>query len=147
MTLDNVYVKSVDENEMKMHQKIQKILPDLSPKIYDIRVLQINGIEKFEITMEKLPGDTIANYFGEENGKLPEYLWEQIRNIIKTLLDNGIEYIDVTSYNFIYDDISDIVRIIDFGSNGVFNKTERTIENWYLEELLNGLSEWNPDML
>ena len=140
------YIKTILANEISMHQKIQKIIPDLSPKIYDIRVLQQNGSEIYEITMEKLPGKTIADYFGEKCDLLPEYLWEQIRNILKTLIDNGIEYIDVSPYNFIYDDVQDIVRIIDFGANGVYEKTERTIENWYLEELLNGLSEWNPDM-
>jgi serine/threonine protein kinase len=143
MNDSEIYIKTVLENESIMHQKIQKIIPNLSPKIYDIRVLQ-NDI--FEITMEKLPGTTIAEYFGEKSEKTPEYIWEQIRNIVKTLLDNDIEYFDISPYNFIYDDVQDIVRIIDFGGNGVMIKSERTIENWYIEELLNGLSEWNPDM-
>jgi serine/threonine protein kinase len=142
MDSNEIFIKAVSEDEIIMHQKVQIFLPDLSPKIYDIRVLEN---KKYEITMEKLRGKTIAEYFGDKNENTPEHIWEQIRSIISTLLDKGIEYVDITPYNFIYDYILDIVKIIDFGSNGVYFKTERTIENWYIEELLNGLSEWNPD--
>ena len=61
---------------------------------------------------------------------------------MQTLYDNeGIEYIDITGYNFIEKDKK--IYIIDFG-DAQYSKKWKKI-NWFLEEFLNGHHGWNPD--
>jgi hypothetical protein len=55
--------------------------------------------------------------------------------------NEGIEYIDITGYNFIEKDNK--IYIIDFGDAEYSKKWKKT--NWFLEEFLNGHHGWNPD--
>lgn len=110
------------------------------PKIIDY----IHYDKYSEIIMEDIGNGCIANEISENPDDIPEYIWKQIRKIITTLFyQEGIEYIDVTPYNFI--EKNNKVYIIDFGDAYWSNK-EGIITNWYLEDfILNEHNYFNPD--
>lgn len=101
------------------------------------RVLSQNGLD-FE--MENINHPCLANVYGENPADLPNWIWKSIIRILKTLYEcEGIEYIDITPYNFIEKDGK--VWIIDFGH--AYYARPR---NWFLKDLLNGEEpSWNPD--
>jgi hypothetical protein len=80
--------------------------------------------------------------YGENPNVLPKKYWHQIRNILETLLyEEGIEYVDITPYNFI--EKEDKIYIIDFGDAYYTNTNDKI--NWFLQEVLDGFEGWNPD--
>jgi tRNA A-37 threonylcarbamoyl transferase component Bud32 len=100
------------------------------------KVLSQNGLE-FE--MEKIDGLCLADMYGEEVDDLPNWIWEEIVRILTVLYTcEGIEYVDITPYNFI--EVNGKVWIIDFG-HAYFTKPK----NWFLRDILKGERSWNPD--
>jgi tRNA A-37 threonylcarbamoyl transferase component Bud32 len=90
--------------------------------------------------MEDLEADCLANVYGENPDDIPMWIWDEIRMMVKTLLDEeGIEYLDITPYNFIEKDKR--IYMIDFGdAKYVDGET-----NWFLQEFIDGENYWNPD--
>ena len=94
------------------------------------------------ITMENMNELCLADKYGDKPKHIGKNCWIQIYNIISILYEKeGIEYIDITPYNFI--EKKDKVYIIDFG-DAYYKKKDQEI-NWFLKEFLNGTKEWNPD--
>jgi tRNA A-37 threonylcarbamoyl transferase component Bud32 len=122
--------------EAELQRKAYNFVP--TPKVIDLVYNDNEGI----IAMEKIPGMCLADIYGEDPYEIPEHVWQQIHDIIYTLYnDAGIEYIDITPYNFI--EVNDKVYIIDFGH--AYYKNDYTETNWFLAGFLHGLNEWNPD--
>jgi serine/threonine-protein kinase RIO1 len=92
--------------------------------------------------MENLEELCLADKYGENPETIPKLVWDQIRMILKILYyEEGIEYIDITGYNFIEKDNK--VYIIDFG-DAIYSKKGNKI-NWFLREFLDGYNNFNPD--
>jgi RIO-like serine/threonine protein kinase len=91
------------------------------------------------IRMSKLNAMTLADFYGEEIEKIPDNVWERVKSIVRKLYMVGIEYVDVTPYNFMIDDDGEIY-VIDFGH--AYNVTRTS----YTEKVLNekGFKGWNP---
>jgi tRNA A-37 threonylcarbamoyl transferase component Bud32 len=93
------------------------------------------------IVMEDLKAKCLADVYGDKIEDLPEWVKEDILDILNTLYTaGGIEYVDITPYNFI--ELDGIVWIIDFGhakyaSETVDSFLEEILDNWELK--------WNPD--
>jgi tRNA A-37 threonylcarbamoyl transferase component Bud32 len=109
----------------------------LSPKI--IRHYQSG--DKYIIEMEQINGMTLADFYGEKMSDLPASIMCEVKRILKILLYSGIQYIDITPYNFMIEEGTDKIYIIDF---------EHALPiyiNWYVRDfLLEGkLHEWNED--
>jgi RIO-like serine/threonine protein kinase len=99
------------------------------------------------IQMEAIKGHCLADLYTDDPKKVPDWIWEEIFRILTVLYEcEGIEYIDITSYNFMLDEANK-VWIIDFGDAYYTPKEKATKEakNWFLKDVLNGLREWNPD--
>jgi len=93
-----------------------------------------------EITMDKISGELLADKYGDDPRAIPPGIWKQIHKILLLLYKSeGIEYIDITPYNFI--ECDDKVFIIDFGDAHYRGKEQ----NWFLKEFLGGDFSWNPD--
>lgn len=100
----------------------------------------------YYIEMENLNSMCIADKYGEEPYDIPKELWKQIKNIIQILYEKeGIEYIDITPYNFI--EKNNKVYLIDFGHAYLTDKTLNEPKNWFLKDFLSNkkLMEFNPD--
>jgi RIO-like serine/threonine protein kinase len=99
------------------------------------------------VQMEAIKGQTLADLYTDDPTLVPEWIWDEIFRILTLLYEcEGIEYVDITSYNFIVDEFGKI-WIIDFGHAYYTPKEKPTKEptNWFLKDVLNGLREWNPD--
>lgn len=95
---------------------------------------------KNRVYMERIHGDCLANIYGDDPSNIPKWIWNDIRKIVEILYhEEGIEYIDITGYNFIEKD--ERIYIIDFGDA---KYTDGNI-NWFLKEFLDGDNTWNPD--
>lgn len=101
------------------------------------RVLSQDGLE---FVMESIDAPCLADVYGENAADLPNWIWKSIVRILKNLYEyEGIEYVDITPYNFIEKDGK--VWIIDFG-----HAYYALPENWFLRGILNGdAPSWNPD--
>ena len=104
----------------------------------------LGGYEKeglMYIEMEEVIGDTIGDEYGEDPEETPEWIWDDIRNMVVTLYEQeGIEYIDINPYNFI-ESIDGKIHMIDFGDAKYTNGTP----DWFLTEFMDGENSWNPD--
>jgi RIO-like serine/threonine protein kinase len=107
------------------------------------RILTINGNE---VTMEKINGPCLADLYTDNPAMIPDWIWNEIRRILRILLEReGIEYIDITSYNFIQDNDTNKIWIIDFGHAQYTKVKEGNPINWFLQDILDGVKDWNPD--
>jgi len=92
------------------------------------------------IEMEDLEEMCLADRYGDDPANIPEWIWGEIRRMLLILLNaEGIEYIDITPYNFIQKD--DKIYVIDFGDA---KYTDGEVD-WFLQEFLDGENSWNPD--
>jgi serine/threonine protein kinase len=123
------------DSEIMIHKKAYNLVP--CPKIFDYFVEN----NKIILMMELLDGHSLADQYGDDQTKIPQDIWIQIRSIIHKLYYNDIHYIDITPYNFMIkkENGKPKVYIIDFGD------AQEIKVNWFLKDFLDGLNEWNPD--
>lgn len=135
-----MFVKQVSSATCENEVELQTIAAQhgFSPKI--INTSTHNDI--CLIFMENLDTECLADVYGEDPDDIPTWIWNRIRFMVKTLLDEeGIEYPDITPYNFIEKD--NRVYMIDFG-DAKYLKVDEPI-SWFVEEFIEGENYWNPD--
>lgn len=131
-TKDNVSIKEYKIHKYVYNQKIVKLPKPIS---YDK--------EQKIFVMQKIQNMCIADFYGENPKNIPEYIFEQIRTIIKTLFENNIMYPDITGYNFI--ELGSHVYIVDFGHAYFEHNIEEKNKEKFIVKFIDGLNEWNPD--
>lgn len=99
------------------------------------------------ITMEDLAVMNIADMYGDSIEDIPDTIKRDIWNILWVLYSScGIEYIDVTPYNFIEKDGK--IWVVDYGHA---KKTRIGHMDTWLHSVLHNptrtISQWNPDFL
>ena len=124
------------ETEIELQKIASKY--DFVPNIIDIET----GSEKCIIKMENIEALNLADKYGDKPEDIPEHIWPEIRKILTILLEEeGIEYVDITAYNFIEKD--DKIYIIDFGDAYY---TDLIDINPFLNDFIyKGVNEWNPE--
>jgi tRNA A-37 threonylcarbamoyl transferase component Bud32 len=121
--------------EIELQQVASKY--DFCPKIIETQFSDTSC----EITMEKIGSMCLADMYGDKPQDLPTHIWPKIHHIIKTLYEeSGIEYIDITPYNFI--EHEDKIYIIDFG-DAYYKGTKP--RHWFHKQFLEEPISWNPD--
>ena len=134
------YEKKVKKEDVEREVELQTIASayGFSPSIIGVTY----ELDHAVIQMEDLQEMCLADKYGEEFSVLTPQIILQIRLILDTLYENeGIEYIDITPYNFI--EKNNKVYIIDFGHAHYRIPGKET--NWFLKDFLNGSNQWNPD--
>lgn len=121
------------KQEYELHWKAQHIVP--CPKLYDA----IYEHKKGYLIMERIHGNTIYELYGQDPYEVPNHVWAQIHSIVHQLFANDIHYIDVTPFNFMIEESTEKVYILDFG-NAYAHKV-----HWFLKECLDGEHAWNSD--
>jgi tRNA A-37 threonylcarbamoyl transferase component Bud32 len=124
----------------KLEVELQNIASsyNYSPKILHTKYFN----DKCVILMENLNSMCIADKYGDKQSDIPLNIWDEIRKILTVLFEvEGIEYIDITPYNFIEKEGK--VYIIDFGDAYYTSKDKEM--NWFLKDFINGENDWNPD--
>lgn len=107
--------------------------------------------DAYVIQMEKVTGMSIADFYNTDPKLVPEGMWEKMRMCVRTLLEeDGIEYVDITGYNFMGNMVVDgddaEVYIIDFG-HAQRHKEGEDFSDPFLGEFLAGKNKWNPKYL
>jgi tRNA A-37 threonylcarbamoyl transferase component Bud32 len=134
MDPNNVYIKqNVTPYEYHMHKHV-----------YDLKIVNMPEIISYNketkvLIMKKINNLNLSDMHGENESDIEEYLFDEVRKIIKTLYDNNIEYPDITGYNFIEHDGK--MWIIDFEHS----KISSVIKNQFINKFINGLNMWNPE--
>lgn len=97
------------------------------------------GPPRYIAVMQRIRGVSVADFYGDN--PVPQHVWNQIHSILQTLWNNGIEYVDITPYNFLLEPETGKVWVVDFGH------ARRVRMNWFLQEVLNGRQRqtWTPD--
>ena len=130
------HFQSESEEDVRREAHLQSLAYDyvLTPRILDC--------QPTFITMEHIQGMTVADMYGTDIRRVPNAVKKEIYEIIHTLYKKaGIQYIDVTGYNFLIDDTTGHVCVIDFGH------ARQQLEplDPYLERLfkMERLTRWN----
>lgn len=87
-------------------------------------------------------GPTISEVFGEHIDDLPNDIRQSIYDILQTLWQHGIQYRDVTPYNFTFKDGR--VWVIDFGHANEYKRLDGYLSYIFKE---GWLVNWNPDFI
>ena len=135
--MNDYYIKeNVEENEYNMHKYVYNL------KLFHVpKIISYDNKNKIMI-MEKIDGMNVSDMYGEDAKNVPDEIFEIIVNIIKTLKLHGIEYPDITGYNFIEDKHNyGKIWIIDFEHS----KINKNITNKHINSICNYVKKWNPD--
>ena len=113
--------------------------------VYNLHIVNIPKIKSYnkqtkQMKMVRVGTMSVSDYYGETAEHISDELFARIRNIIQTLYDHDILYIDITGYNFIENDKK--LWIIDF-EHATYNHPRKTDE--FVEKFLEGHNGWNPE--
>jgi RIO-like serine/threonine protein kinase len=144
---DKIFIKkNVNPREVAVHKYV-----------YDLNIVNTPTVLDYNpktriMKMENIPHLSVADFFGSDIDNVPEEIIEMIRYIVKSLYDVGVEFPDISGYNFIYDETLNKMWVIDYG-NAVFLEDIKLAEeetfkrDEFVEEFMEGLNSWNPDFL
>jgi len=120
----------VKQHEYDVHKYVYNL------KLEKVNVPKIISYDKQKeiMVMHKINALNLSDMFGEKSSDIDEYYFDEIRTIIKTLSDNGIEYPDITGYNFI--EYDNKIWIIDF--------EHAHIRDTFVDKFIQGRNKWNP---
>lgn len=141
----NLFIKKLfcSKQAAQLEYELQSYIS--SKYYFTPKTLSINWIDTHvEIVMEKIKAQTLFERFGDETTDIPDWVWFEMRRIVTLLYtEEGIEYIDITPYNFMID-VNDKIWIIDFG-HAYYTDVSRPI-NWFLTEFIyEEVKNFNPD--
>jgi tRNA A-37 threonylcarbamoyl transferase component Bud32 len=134
----DVYIKkNVKQNEFILARLIGNSSVINTPTIIDYD-------EKSNIMkMQKLKDCiSLADFYGEQDEDTPNNIYDDIRKIIKKLINIGIDYVDITGYNFMINPFTMKLYIIDFEHAYVRNPSHKI--HPFITTFLNGYNGWNP---
>jgi tRNA A-37 threonylcarbamoyl transferase component Bud32 len=127
--------ENVSLHEYKMHTYAYNLGLINVPKIYDYNE------ETKVLKMQKIPSLCLSDYYGEDPTNISAELFNEIRNIIKILYDNNIEYPDITGYNFIKQ--NNKIWIIDFGHASFNPYINTNLNDPFIDKFIKGYNSWN----
>ena len=125
--------ENVEWNEYYIHRIVYDQDVVNTPKIYEY------NRELKRMIMQKIPQMCIADMYGDDKEDLPSSLWDRIREILIKLREIGVNYPDITPYNFI--ECGNLVWVIDYGHATIRNgETDK-----FMMKFINGYNGWNDD--
>jgi tRNA A-37 threonylcarbamoyl transferase component Bud32 len=115
--------------------------------VYNLNIVNIPRIKSYnkktkQMKMVRVGTMSVSDYYGETGEHIDDALFARIRNIIQTLYNHDILYIDITGYNFIENDNK--LWIIDF-EHATYNHPRKT--DPFVEKFLEGHNGWNPEFV
>lgn len=117
----------------------------VAPLLYDV----LQHKDELVLCMERVDGQTLYELYGDDPRNIPNTVWGDIHSILERLFDmEGIEYIDITPFNFMMTKNkqgTDKIVILDFGHAVYTENNNGKPRNWFLQEFLDGVYTWNGD--
>ena len=131
------YVKqNVNHREWFMHKYVHKLNIVNVPEI-----VEYNDESKVMV-MYKIGNHNLSDHYGDKATDVPKELFDQVIKIVRNLVLHGIEYPDLTGYNFI-EDCEGKVGIIDFEHSSMMTSSQ--VNNIHIQNICNGCKVWNPE--
>ena len=131
------YVKQhVNHREWFMQKYVHKLNIVNVPEI-----IEYNDESKVMV-MYKMGNHNLSDHYGDKATDVPKELFDQVIKIVRNLILHGIEYPDLTGYNFI-EDCDGKVGIIDFEHSSMM--TSSKVNNIHIQNICNGYKVWNPE--
>lgn len=136
---DMYYVKhNVEHGEYFMQKYVHQLNIVNVPEI--IEYDEANKI----MVMMRVGKNNLSHNYGENATDVPDELFDKVVKIVRTLVLHGIEYPDLTGYNFVEDkNTYGKMWIIDFEHAAITLSKE--ITNIHIINICNGKQLWNPD--
>jgi tRNA A-37 threonylcarbamoyl transferase component Bud32 len=131
---DSTVTKTMSPHEFELQSYAAEI--GLAPRIIRSKYLRDGSMR---VTMERILPMCVCDMYGYEEEDIPAHIWKGVRKIVKTLFNHGIEYPDITGYNFI-EDQKGRIWIIDF--EHAYYTGPRP--NRFVRKFINGHNSWNP---
>ena len=133
-----MFTKEITSSKSELEIELQTIASKYG---FCPRILKTEDDGKVvRVHMEDVEEEPLVVEYGEDPSDVPDWIWNEIRRMIQTLYDEeGIEYVDITPYNFI--EKNGRIYMIDFGDAKYTNGEP----DWFLAEFLEGENSWNPD--
>lgn len=130
-----VIKSNVSYEEFKIHKYV-----------YHLGIVNIPRIVNYDETnktmkIKRIHGSSIADFYGENISDIPSTVLNSISCILKKLASNKIEYPDITGYNFIIDEDTSEIWIIDF-EHAKYNEN---ITDEFILSSCEKIQKWNPD--
>jgi tRNA A-37 threonylcarbamoyl transferase component Bud32 len=128
------------ENVSLMEYKLHKY-------VYDLHIVNIPKIKSYnketkQMKTVRVGTMSVSDYYGESAENISDELFSKIRNMVQTLYNHDVLYVDITGYNFIENDNK--LWIIDFG-NATYNYPRK--HDNFVEKFLDGHNGWNPEYM
>lgn len=131
------YVKqNVNHREWFMQKYVYKLNIVNVPEI-----IEYNDESKIMV-MYNMGNHNLSDHYGENATDVPNKIFDQVIKIVRNLVLHGIEYPDLTGYNFI-EDCNGKVGIIDFEHSSMMTSSQ--VNNIHIQNICNGYKKWNPD--
>jgi len=136
-----------DESKVFTKHGVEKHEYEMHQLVYDSGIIDVPKVHSYDdvtkiMVMENILKMNIADEYGEDPSCIPSSLFTLMQDVIKKLYDYGIEYPDITGYNFIFH--NDTMFLIDFEHSRLF-KDDNDIKYPFVKEFINGLCQWNPE--
>ena len=129
------------KNHVELHEyKVHKM-------IYNSKIINVPRIYSYDkktktMVMQKIHNMTISDYYGENAEDVPSEVMSEIQEEMRKLYAYGVNYSDITGYNFIKH--NNKIYVIDFEHATYSNKN---VQNSFMENFINGLCEWNQEFV
>ena len=141
LIINSNYYKSISKDLVK------NAVSKLSSIKCSINIINVPEIIKYDddskiMVMYKIGLHNLSDQYGENAKEVPNKLFDQVIKIVRTLVLHGIEYPDLTGYNFIEDDCG-VVGIIDFEHSSLMTSSQ--VNNIHIQNICNGYKVWNPE--
>ena len=97
------------------------------------------------LTMRRLPGSPVSDWYGEEAQKVPSPVFARVRELVAHLVDGcGMDFPDLTGYNVMIDfDNTDQMWLVDFEhARDVSGRAECCD---FVQSFLKGKDSWNAE--
>ncbi len=124
----------LSKREISLQQEAARL--GVAPAIHSI----VKHNQMSVVLMTKIHGSSLADFYGSD--PIPGHVWDQVKSILQLLWNNGIEYKDITPYNFMLEHETGKVWIVDFGH-------ARKVKMYsFLCDILNGTGHgdtWAPE--
>ena len=141
----NEYTKFPDKYYVKENVDIHEFT--MQTHVYSLGIVRVPEVfnyckETQTMVMARVGAMNVSDMYGENANMVPDNVFKSISKIIQKLVDHGIEYPDLTGYNFV-EDADDNVWIIDFEHSKLKNKVD--IKNKAILRVCHGEKKWNED--
>jgi tRNA A-37 threonylcarbamoyl transferase component Bud32 len=128
---------NVSYDEFKIHKYV-----------YHLGIVNMPRIVSYDesskvMKMQRIYGSSVADFYGENIVDIPSSILTSISNILKKLTSNNIEYPDITGYNFMLDEDTNEIWIIDFEHA----KYKEGTTNEFILKSCEKIDRWNPEFM